>query len=250
MRRTPPAAGRSRGRRIGLLAAGLGLAVAALVVWRAGSSTVGEQTLNPLPAAPSTSAQAGDPAVASPLEGTGRPPAARVRGRKVWFAPSVDDEGDLPVTTGPLPESIAVDVRYPPLHAGDVTKAVMVLGVIGDTSTLDRLLVLDESWQVFELDVGGLDADGGGPTLSRGALSPDGTRMAVGQSGAYVVVDLHDLTRVRTVTDVGTRDLSWSGGNVMAAAGHPAVVEPATSRTARVVTVERAHWLDAEAGRP
>ncbi|HJR38312.1 MAG TPA: hypothetical protein VJ819_08015, partial [Nocardioidaceae bacterium] len=152
----------------------------------------------------------------SPVEPTSsRSPDALLRGRPVWIAPPASAEAGLATTSGPLPRQLRVDRAYPPLRPGAVQRAVMVLGVVGDTAVLDRLLVLDESGQVFELDLGPM-AGPGGPTLSRGALSPDGTRLALGRTGAYVVVDLLSPAR-QTVHATGgsTSELSWVDGAVV-----------------------------------
>jgi hypothetical protein len=185
-------------------------ALLAVAVWQ-GTTAEPEREAS-REAEPSRSAQPS----ASPVEPTSsRSPDAVLRGRPVWVAPPPSAEAGLPTTSGPLPRQLRVDRAYPPLRAGAVQRALMVLGVVGDTAVLDRLLVLDESGQVFELDLGPL-AGPGGPTLSRGALSPDGTRLALGRTGAYVVVDLLSPAR-QTVHATGgsTSELSWTDGAVV-----------------------------------
>lgn len=200
-----------------------GVAVVVLVVllmWRA--TTPGQGPDGPSPAAGASPV---------PSEGRSRAPDARFDGRKVWLAPAPNDEADLPQVAGPLAPTVEVDVSYPDLRAGDAPTALMVMGVVDDTSTLTRLLVLDESWQVFELDL--TDVRGpGGPTIGRTSLSPDGSRLAFGQTGAVVVLGLGDLVPTRTrVGETSTRELLWSRGSVVLSDGTR--VDPDTGEVTR-----------------
>lgn len=249
-RRSPA---RARRRLVWLASMGAVLVVLALIAWQLASSSPEQQTLNPLPAAPSprqdASAGGGVADEPRPTEGASRAPVARVEGRRVWFAPSPDVEADLPQVKGPLPSVVPVDRGYPPLRAGDVRRALMVMGVVDDTATLTRILVLDESWQVFEM----LPSSVGGPTrrtMSPGALSPDGTRVALGLPGGYVVVDLRDLgTRLVGVADVGPRDLSWSRGTVVLGDG-PTVRGDRSTGTAKVVVTDGIPGVTTQSDRP
>jgi hypothetical protein len=217
-------------RRAGLLLAALVvLALGAVLVWNAGSSTPDRSARNPSPSADRTGP------TREPVTGAAPEPVVRA-GRTTWLAPSPAAEAALPTVTGPLPESLAIDEIYPVLRPGDVQRAVMVLGVVGDTSTLQRLLVLDQSWQAFELELGGLGRTTGGLTLSRGGLSADGTRLALGEVESYVVLDLPDLTRRYVdVGPVSTRDLSWSDGSVVVEERPAVFGEPGSSRQVSLV---------------
>lgn len=236
-----PSLGRAR-MVVGLLLAATGLALVALLVWRAGMFAPHHRS-QVSPARPHSSSTPGpgrNPAGSTgvPTEGTRRPPVTAARGGKTWFAPAAQDESALPAVTGPVPERIAVDEQYPPLRRGDVTRAVMLMGVVGDTSTVQRLLVMDESWQVFEVDIARLGGVAGGPTLSRDALSPDGTRMAVGRTGGYAIVDLRDLSQEAVgLGDSGTGYLSWAHGTVVTGRRKDARAEPSSDRTASLVTL-------------
>ncbi|HET9861119.1 MAG TPA: hypothetical protein VFQ19_15165, partial [Nocardioidaceae bacterium] len=208
-------------------AVGLALLVALLLcvaVWQ-GTTSESERETSRKPE-PSRSAQPST----SPGEPTSNRSSDALRdGRRIWVAPLPSAESGLPTTPGPLPRHLRVDQAYPPLRAGAVQRAVMVLGVVGDTAVLDRLLVLDESGQVFELDLGPLMSPGG-PTLSRGALSPDGTRLALGRTGAYVVVDLRAPVR-QTVHATGgsTSELSWADGAVVTRARNRVAADTRTA---------------------
>jgi hypothetical protein len=173
---------------------------------------------------------------AGPTAGATRRPVVRA-GHTTWFAPRAGDEAGLPTVPGLLPEALAVDETYPRLRPGAVERAVLAMGVFGDAAALDRLLVLDESWQVFEVPLAGIARTTAGLGLSRGGLSADGTRLALGGVGTYVVVDLRDLSRARVgVNDTSTRDLSWSHGSVVLGERPAVLREPATSRTVAMVT--------------
>lgn len=247
--------GRRRDRRLWWLAAGAALVAVVLALWQAGSFTSGRETLNPLPGppdpGPDISSGAGASPGARPSEGSSRPPALILDGGPVWFAPAPDVEAALPTTDGPLPEEIRVDQGYPLLEPGDVTRALMVMGVVDGTSTVTRLLVLDESWQVFEVDLGPVRRAGvGGPILSSHALSPDGTRLALGLTGGYVELDLSDLTTQHVaVSDASPGELSWSHGTVVVGNRAEEAEEPSGTRTASIETVA-GHVVRAEHEHP
>ena len=221
--------------RPAVVLAGLVALLLCVAVWQGTSSEPGRETNGQSaersrPAQPSTSP--GEPT-------SSRSPDALRDGRRIWVAPLPSAESGLPTTSGPLPRHLRVDRAYPPLRAGAVQRAVMVLGVVGDTAVLDRLLVLDESGQVFELDLGPLMSPGG-PTLSRGALSPDGTRLALGRTGAYVVVDLRAPVR-QTVHATGgsTSELSWEDGAVVTRARNRVAADTRTAElTAGIAGIE------------
>ena len=216
-----------------LVVLGLAGALVAVLLWQVGSSAPEQRTLNPLQKTSPGETSSPSP-TRFPAAGRSRPPDARVDGRRIWVAPAPELESELAVVEGPFPESIPVAERYPALRVGHVQRALAVLGVVGDTAALDRLLVLDDSWQAFELDLAPLAAPGG-PTMSRGALSPDGTRLALGMTGSYVVVNLRDLTRQRVgVGDISTRDISWANRSVVLGGTSTVREHHASSRTAEL----------------
>lgn len=192
-----------------------------------------------------------------PTEGLAGPPDARVGGRTVWFAPDAVDESELAVAAGPVPGSIEVDQPYPLMRPGDVSRASMVMGVVNDSAAVERLLVLESSGQVFEVDVEGAFDASRQPGVSRIvvsiSLSSRGTRITLGQPNGEVVLDLLRLRVGRgspyssgaahnsDPAPAGLEFRGWTG---------PAKANRSSTQVARAATTAGIPGLRTESDRP
>lgn len=214
-----------------------------------------------------TRPEGGPPDPVRPVRGRARPPDARVGGRDIWFAPDIAVESRLAQITGPVPRVIEVDQPYPTLSRGDVRAAVLVMGVLDDTASVERVLVLDESGQLFEVET---DRLLGGPgrasrpgaagqtrfprIVTSAELSQSGTRIRFGHPGDATILDLRRLA-VRKVP--GTPPGNRPPGAVTAHAGlefdgwvGPGKSSPWSPQAARVAETAGVAGVSTEVERP
>jgi hypothetical protein len=180
-----------RRRQVGALALAIaGVAATALLLPRVGDRT-GDVTHRVPGPSPSTPGPTTPPPPSEPPETPGSPPGVDPSIMQEVWTPSRSDslawlpsllphslnptaQGSTPLSTDPLNRAVAA-VQEP-----DPGAHVYVLGDDGRWRVLDIVDLVDAR------DAGG----NGGPAMRPSALSPDGTRLAIPQPQALVVVDL------------------------------------------------------------
>ncbi len=162
-----------------------------------------------------------DPSRASTEAAASRPvqPDLTLGGRPVWVGPTAVQEAGLDPIPGslarPLPSTIdlaqpAVPIAEAPLH-----RALAAFARVDERDELSEVLLLAPDGSLRSVEAAGFDPVTGAAGHRRspfgpGSLSPDGSRLALGQDGAVHVLTLSTGVWTRhPVADRPTHALTW-----------------------------------------
>ncbi|WP_210650026.1 hypothetical protein [Nocardioides sp. SYSU D00065] len=234
-------------------------AVAATVATVAGFVVLGRPSsqVAPAPTGPTSTPSTQSPATKD-VEDDG--PDATIGGAPVWISPHEgEDPSDLPLFSGTgLPEEIDLSADMP--GVGELSRAIGVIGVVGNDGELSRVVAIGPDGSAYSLDIDGRVervTDQGGNAmspLSDEGLSPDGTRVFFRQERALVVYDFSARAWSEMTTPQWTAETArWLDGGIFVPTepwGSVGTVYSIDGARSELRTLRTAEWDGGEAYGP
>jgi hypothetical protein len=164
---------------------------------------------------------------------------------RIQRAPSLAEEASLPRQSLGVPATIPLDPSAPDVEQHPIPAARMAFGLLADDpeGRVHALILVAADGTQRTLDISELapapDAVNGATPFVATSLSPDGTRLAFGQSGEVAVFSLATMSwshfTLPEVADADTATPYWQGNRTLRAG--PVAVDVDTGTRVSITTV-------------